>query len=60
MVVWLLEHSGGAPTGVQSPAELAVIPLCVLGGGLLGVAAARWLPWRGAPLIVFVACSPGR
>ena len=55
VVVWLLEHSGGAPTGVQSPAELAVIPLCVLGGGLLGVAAARWLPWRGAPLIVFVA-----
>ena len=32
-----------------------MIPLCVLGGGLLGVAAARWLPWRGAPLIVFVA-----
>ena len=55
VVVWLVGHSGGAPTGVQSPAELAVIPLCVLGGGLLGVAAACWLPWRGAPLIVFVA-----
>jgi hypothetical protein len=55
VVVWLLEHSGGALTGGQSPAELAVIPLCVLGGGLLGVAAAGWLPWRGAPLIVFVA-----
>jgi hypothetical protein len=55
VVGWLLEHSGSAPTDVQSPAELAVIPLCVLGGGMLGVAAARWLPWRGAPLIVFVA-----
>ena len=29
-----------------------MIPLCTLGGGLLGVAAAGWLPWRGAPLIV--------
>ena len=39
----------------QGPAELAVIPLCTLGGGLLGVAVARWLPWRGAALVVVFA-----
>jgi hypothetical protein len=55
VILWLLERSGGTLTDVQTPAELAVIPLCTLGGGLLGVAAARWLPWRGAALIVFAA-----
>lgn len=36
-------------------AELLAVPACALGGGLLGVAVARWLPWPGAPLAVMVA-----
>jgi hypothetical protein len=54
-ILWLVEHAGDTLPNAQGPAELAVIPLCALGGGLLGVAAARWLPWRGAPLIVVFA-----
>ena len=54
-LLWFVEHSGGTLADAQGPAGLAAIPLCTLGGGLLGVAAAHWLPWRGAPLIVFVA-----
>jgi hypothetical protein len=54
-VVWLLEHADDTLDRAQSPAELAAIPLCALGGGLLGVAVAGWLPWRGAPLIVLFA-----
>jgi hypothetical protein len=49
----LVEHAGGTVAGAQGPAELAVIPLCTLGGGLLGVATDRWLPWRGASVVVF-------
>jgi hypothetical protein len=51
----LAEHLDGTLDRAQSVAELAVIPLCALGGGLLGVAVAGWLPWRGAPLIVLFA-----
>ena len=54
-LLWLVEHAGDNLDRAQGPAELAVIPLCTLGGGLLGVAVARWLPWRGAPLIVLFA-----
>lgn len=39
----------------MTPAELAVIPLCALFAGLIGVAVARWLPWPGASLAVVVA-----
>lgn len=53
-VVWLVEHSGVELDRVLGPAELAAIPLCALGGGLLGVAVARWLPWRGMPLVVML------
>ncbi|WP_214106291.1 hypothetical protein [Acrocarpospora catenulata] len=35
--------------------ELASGPLCVLGAGVLGVASARWLPWRGSSMLVMVA-----
>ncbi len=51
-ILWLVEHAGDTLVRAQGPAELAVIPLCTLGGGLLGVAVARWLPWRGVPLVV--------
>jgi hypothetical protein len=54
-VLWLVERAGGPVSRVQGVAELAVIPLCTLGGGLLGVAVARWLPWRGLPLVVLFA-----
>ena len=54
-ILWLVEHVGDTLDRAQGPAELAVIPLCTLGGGLLGVAVARWLPWRGVPLIVVFA-----
>jgi hypothetical protein len=51
-ILWLVEHTVGTMQNAQGPAELAAIPLCTLGGGLLGVAVAVWLPWRGLPLIV--------
>jgi hypothetical protein len=54
-VLALVEHSGIALDRVQGPGELAAVPLCALGGGLLGVAVARWLPWRGMPLVVMFA-----
>jgi membrane protein YdbS with pleckstrin-like domain len=54
--LWSVEHLGNpAIDRVQSAAEVAVIPLCALGAGLLGVAVARWLPWPGAALVVVVA-----
>jgi hypothetical protein len=36
-------------------AEVAVQPVIVLSGGMLGVAVARWLPYPGAPVAVLVA-----
>jgi hypothetical protein len=54
-IVWVVEHAGGSLDHAQGPGELAVIPLCTLGGGLLGVAVAQWMPWPGAPLIVLFA-----
>jgi hypothetical protein len=54
-IVWFVEHVGGSLDHAQGPGELAVIPLCALGGGLLGVAVAQWMPWRGAPLVVLFA-----
>lgn len=35
-------------------AQFASVPLLYLGAGLLGVAAARWLPWPGMAFAVFV------
>ncbi|HEY3009331.1 MAG TPA: hypothetical protein VGJ63_14865 [Micromonosporaceae bacterium] len=55
VMLWLVEHNGTSLEYAQGPAELAVIPLCTLGGGLLGVATDRWLPWRGAPVVVGLA-----
>jgi hypothetical protein len=54
-IVWVVERAGGSLDHAQGLGELAVIPLCTLGGGLLGVAVAEWMRWRGAPLIVLFA-----
>ncbi|HVE62416.1 MAG TPA: hypothetical protein VNB94_01250 [Mycobacteriales bacterium] len=40
---------------VPTPAELLLLPLSVLGAVTLGVMVARWLPWRAAPVGVFIA-----
>lgn len=39
--------------------ELAELPLVLAGAGLLGVLAARWLPFTGGVLITFVAATLG-
>jgi hypothetical protein len=52
---WLLERTQEEPFGLFTVAELAQVPFVVLGGGLLGVVAARWLPWRGGLLVAFMA-----
>lgn len=39
--------------------ELAQLPLILAGAGLLGVLAARWLPFAGGTLIMFVAATLG-
>jgi hypothetical protein len=54
-VLWLVEHAGTTLDGAQGVGELAALPVCTLGAGLLGVAVARWLPWRGAALLVILA-----
>ncbi len=53
--IWIVQTAGETLPRAMAPAELATIPLCTLGAGLLGVATARWLPWPGAPLIVLIA-----
>ena len=40
-----------------SAAELAAGPLTVLGGGLLGVLVARWLPFPTAPALIMIAVA---
>jgi hypothetical protein len=52
--VWLLELGQDQPFGTFSGAELAQVPFVVLGGGLLGVLAARWMRWRGGLLVALV------
>src|SRR4051812_44682138 len=44
---------------VLSPGELAQLPFVLAGAGLLGVLAARRLPFTGGTLIVFVAATLG-
>jgi hypothetical protein len=48
--------------GAELPAtptvwELLALPLSVLGAGTLGVMVSRWLPFRGAPLLVLVGIA---
>jgi hypothetical protein len=51
---WLLERGQDEPFGSFSGAELAQVPFVVLGGGLVGVLAARWMRWRGGLLVALV------
>jgi len=47
------------PDQLQSAGELAQLPFVLAGAGLLGVLAARWLPFTGGVLITFVAATLG-
>jgi hypothetical protein len=55
----LVAYVGFSAAGIfvrdPHPLELLSGPLCVLGGGLLGVMVARWAPWPGAAALVMVA-----
>jgi hypothetical protein len=44
---------------LQTGGELAQLPFILAGAGLLGVLAARWLPFTGGVVIVFVAATLG-
>jgi hypothetical protein len=44
---------------LMNAGELAQLPLVIAGAGLLGVLAARWLPFAGGVLIVFVVATLG-
>ena len=48
-----------APDALLTAGELAQLPFILAGAGLLGVLAARWLPFTGGVLIVFVAATLG-
>lgn len=56
---WLLERAQDEPFGIYTTAELTQVPAVVLGGGLLGVVAARWLRWRGGLPVAFVGTAMG-
>lgn len=59
-VMALLDSVNDIPPGVQRTAgELAQLPFVLAGAGLLGVLAARWLPFTGGALIVFVVATLG-
>jgi hypothetical protein len=45
------------PEDLQTAGELAQLPFILAGAGLLGVLAARWLPFAGGALITFVAAT---
>ena len=47
------------PEDVLTAGELAQLPFVLAGAGLLGVLAARWLPFTGGVLIVFVVATLG-
>jgi len=50
-----VERGLGSPLPAMfSGWEYVQLPLTWLGAGLLGLAVARWLPWPGVPLAVFV------
>jgi hypothetical protein len=48
-----------APGDLLTAGELAQLPFVLAGSGLLGVLAARWLPFTGGALITFVAATLG-
>lgn len=47
------------PEDLQTVGELAQLPLILAGAGLLGILAARWLPFAGGALITFVVATLG-
>jgi hypothetical protein len=47
------------PVDLQTAGELAQLPFILAGAGLLGVLAARWLPFAGGVLIMFVVATLG-
>ena len=47
------------PEDILTAGELAQLPFVLAGAGLLGVLAARWLPFAGGALITFVAATLG-
>lgn len=47
------------PADLQTAGELAQLPFILAGAGLLGVLAARWLPFAGGVVIMFVAATLG-
>jgi hypothetical protein len=47
------------PEQMLTAGELAQLPFVLAGAGLLGVLAARWLPFVGGALITFVAATLG-
>ncbi len=47
------------PDDLQTAGELAQLPFILAGAGLLGVLAARWLPFAGGVVIMFVAATLG-
>jgi hypothetical protein len=47
------------PEHVRPVGELAQLPFVLAGAGLLGVLAARWLPFTGGVLMTFIAATLG-
>ncbi|GIH03847.1 hypothetical protein Rhe02_19140 [Rhizocola hellebori] len=47
------------PAQLQTAGELAQLPFILAGAGLLGVLAARWLPFAGGVLITFIMSTLG-
>jgi hypothetical protein len=47
------------PDELQTAGELAQLPFILAGAGLLGVLAARWLPFAGGVVIMFIAATMG-
>jgi hypothetical protein len=47
------------PEDLLTAGELAQLPFVLAGAGLLGVLAARWLPFAGGALVTFVAATLG-
>jgi hypothetical protein len=59
-VMALIDSVNDIPPEEQLTAgELAQLPFVLAGAGLLGVLAARWLPFTGGVLITFVAATLG-
>src|SRR5699024_8889923 len=56
----LIDSVSDIPPDQQfSAGELVQLPFVLAGAGLLGVLAARWLPFTGGVLITFVAATLG-